>query len=318
MCLIILAPKDVRVPDDYVTNAFITNDDGAGVAYVRDGKVIIEKGFFKVHELKEALLRIGTDTPRLIHFRFATLGVVNTENCHPFPLAGSSAAFAHNGPCVHDDYQGDALRSDSRHLAEDLLTKYDQPTLQAVKPLLEGFVNSGNKLAFLFPDGEHMLVNEDLGEWRNGVWLSNTYSVEKPNPVTYSWPKTSSATTYSSRFADSGSQSPVDNWDKVTLIIDGELRDFHYDWDSKDWWCYSLYTSLEELLPQLDRNQLADVRIVMAIDAEVIEYLAGYGINTWAVGNNLPVKTTKRQRKQDRKAARVANFLSNLKGAKYD
>lgn len=317
MCLIIFAPANTHVPDEYVTNAFITNSDGAGVAYVRDGEVIIEKGFFKVNELREALLRIGPDTPRLIHFRFATLGSVNIDNCHPFPLTGSSAAFAHNGPCVHDDYQGDALRSDSRHLAEDLLTQYDQTTLQAVKPLLEGFVNSGNKLAFLFPDGSHMLVNEDLGEWRKGIWLSNTYSVEKPKPVTYSWPK-SSGTTYSGRFTDNDTQSPIEDWDHVTLIIDGDLREFHYDWDAKDWWCYSLYISLEELLTKLDRVQLAGVRIVKAIDAEVIEYLADYGITTWSAGNALPVKTTKRQRKQDRKANRVANFVKSLAGAKYD
>lgn len=281
MCLIIFAPASASIPQSYIDNAFTNNDDGAGVAYVANGEVVIEKGFFDVKDLHAALNRIGRDTPRLIHFRYATLGIVNEANCHPFKLEASSSAMAHNGPCVHDDWAGDAKRSDSRHLAEDLMSKFDQDTLFKMKPVLNGFVNTGNKLAFLFADGSHLLINEHLGKWRKGLWLSNEYSIEPPVVrKTYAstkwdgkWDSPHWSTTSTADIIEAG-----DDYDVATINIHGVDYTFNYDWDAGDWYCYALTQSIEELLPTMDKNSLANVSIVKCLDLQLRETLAEYGI----------------------------------------
>lgn len=314
MCLIIFAPKSTSIPSKYITNAFAHNDDGAGVSYVRDGQVVIEKGFFKVEELQAALFRIGNDTPRIIHFRYATLGAVNTENCHPFPLTASGGAVAHNGPCVHDDYQGDAKRSDSRHLAEDLLDGFDQATLFKVRGLLDGFVNSGNKLAFLFPDESHLIVNEKLGVWRKNIWLSNTYSVEDVKPFKkYSYPSHTRAGdaddidgiawAQSSLWPSaSGTTFDPDLSDMITLEVYGEVRNFYYDNDAGDWYNYNLGMSIEELLPFMDATSLAEVKIVECKDEPTLELLDSYGIRK----DNAPPKVKATFAKRDKPRLKLA------------
>jgi hypothetical protein len=312
MCLIIFAPKSTSIPSKYITNAFAHNDDGAGVSYVRDGQVIIEKGFFKVEELQAALFRIGNDTPRIIHFRYATLGAVNTENCHPFPLTASGGAVAHNGPCVHDDYQGDAKRSDSRHLAEDLLDGFDQATLFKVRGLLDGFVNAGNKLAFLFPDESHLLINEKLGTWRKNIWLSNTYSVEDVKPFKSSWPskpwgkisddEASVEWAQSSLWPTNGTAFDPDLSDMITLEVYGQVRNFYYDNDAGDWYNYNLGMSIEELLPFMDATSLAEVKIVECTDEPTLELLDSYGIRK----DNAPPKVKATFAKRDKPRLKLA------------
>lgn len=287
MCLIIFAPASASIPQSYIDNAFTNNDDGAGVAYVANGEVVIEKGFFDVKDLHAALNRIGRDTPRLIHFRYATLGIVNEANCHPFKLEASASAMAHNGPCVHDDWAGDAKRSDSRHLAEDLMSKFDQDTLFKMKPVLNGFVNTGNKLAFLFADGSHLLINEHLGKWRKGLWLSNEYSIEPPvvRKSYGTWTSPHWSTTPASDIVSaSWDSAPVnfnddgEDLDEAIIHMHGVDYTFYYDWTEHDWYCYNLFQSIEELLPVMDKNSLADVRIVKCLDPQLRETLAEYGI----------------------------------------
>lgn len=247
MCLIILAPKGVEIPSDYITNAWNRNPDGAGVAHVKDNMTTVKKGLMKLVDLRTHLTALGTDVPRLVHFRYATLGAVTRANTHPFTLNKSGSAVCHNGPSLSDSFQGCDKRSDSRHFAEDILMHLDAPSIKRLKPVWEGFIEQGNKLAFLFNDGTHMLVNEKLGTWRDGMWLSNTYSVEKPYVAK---PYTPSAATTSFT-----SDPPVVMHYKSAL---GESASypFYYDHINGDYYSYVHQLGLDDYLDNISRLKL--------------------------------------------------------------
>jgi len=59
------------------------NQDGAGLAWVEDGRVCYSKG----HTAKEIHQMVGElPRPIMVHFRFATAGGKTAALCHPFPL----------------------------------------------------------------------------------------------------------------------------------------------------------------------------------------------------------------------------------------
>jgi hypothetical protein len=99
-------------PDAYLKEMFERNDDGAGVAWVEDGKVEYSKGYFSFDDFLEALKMIPL--PLVAHMRWETHGGVCGELCHPFPITPSSglalrgnanAVLFHNG--VFNTYQRD-------------------------------------------------------------------------------------------------------------------------------------------------------------------------------------------------------------------
>jgi predicted glutamine amidotransferase len=81
MCVIIVAQK--RLPtEDEIRRAWLRNDDGAGVAWVRRGKVVWVKGLMRLEDV--LAIRDEVKTPSVWHFRSATHGGVNRELTHPF------------------------------------------------------------------------------------------------------------------------------------------------------------------------------------------------------------------------------------------
>lgn len=115
MCIIIHKPSGVKLPDARILKTcFKENKDGAGFSFVNNaGEVEIRKGFMKYVDLKVALKQLGkeldiTETDLVIHFRYATAGLTNEANCHPFPKTyvtdllkstkvTTDLAIAHNG-----------------------------------------------------------------------------------------------------------------------------------------------------------------------------------------------------------------------------
>jgi predicted glutamine amidotransferase len=114
MCIIAAKPSGVAMPTrDTIRNMWNVNSDGAGIMYVENNKVRIEKGFMKyksfAKKLDELERRLDlTATPLVMHFRITTHGGTKPENTHPFPITDSIGALkklksyadvgvAHNG-----------------------------------------------------------------------------------------------------------------------------------------------------------------------------------------------------------------------------
>lgn len=174
MCLAIYKPAKVQPDWEAYREGFRSNAHGAGFAVVDNGKVLIHKGFFTFDEFKEAFQVVG-DKQAAIHFRLATHGNKDRDNCHPFSVT-PDLAMIHNGilpiACnVNKDM------SDTWHYAQLIL----QPLAERdpdffVRPemaFLGSAAISGSKFVFLRADGTHGIWNEDDGHWEDDAWWSN-------------------------------------------------------------------------------------------------------------------------------------------------
>jgi glutamine amidotransferase len=117
----------------------------------------------------------------MFHARYATHGVKNEENCHPFKVKNSYDTYlAHNGILDINIAAGDR-RSDTRIFAEDTL-----PAMGGVTALDDDHVwamvskwSLGSKIVVftLDPAAKETcyIINEDAGHWDNeGIWWSNS------------------------------------------------------------------------------------------------------------------------------------------------
>lgn len=90
MCIIVYIPYNVEIPDDDILmNCWANNPDGAGLMYRRGHQVVIEKGMMTVDSLLDKIDKMRKMKNRddlCLHFRFATHGLKNEGNTHPFPI----------------------------------------------------------------------------------------------------------------------------------------------------------------------------------------------------------------------------------------
>ena len=58
MCIAIVKPQGTEISDEYLENCFDNNNDGAGLAYAKNGKLYIVKGIFNkkqfIQEVRKA------------------------------------------------------------------------------------------------------------------------------------------------------------------------------------------------------------------------------------------------------------------------
>jgi hypothetical protein len=182
MCLAVALPalsKTLKEYDEqWIHNAWVTNDDGAGFAYVNDvDEVMVEKGFFDCEEFITALNEARAmypDSQFLVHLRWASKGIVDDDNCHPFSVS-NDVAFIHNGTIykVSDYMQGhesdtSAMNRLMKNLPDDFYKN------QAYTVLIEEFIGR-SKLVFLDSNNDVYIFNEHFGIWEGDIWLSNDY-----------------------------------------------------------------------------------------------------------------------------------------------
>lgn len=92
MCIIAIKPAGIELPKEKVISTmWKNNSDGAGLMYVANGTVIIEKGFMSLTEVMDAIENLKNKinikkTPVIFHFRIGTSGGNVPENTHPFPV----------------------------------------------------------------------------------------------------------------------------------------------------------------------------------------------------------------------------------------
>lgn len=182
MCLLVVCSPNSTPRKKDLECASCSNPHGFGYAVIADGKIITGKGMSAKKIIKE-FLQVREEYPNsyaMFHARFATHGVKNEENCHPFKVGDRDDTYlAHNGILDVDIHATDR-RSDTRIFAEDIL-----PTIGGVKALDDNNVwkivskwASGSKVAILTLDpnakDECYIINESAGHWDNeGMWWSN-------------------------------------------------------------------------------------------------------------------------------------------------
>ena len=199
MCLLVVCnPNSTPSKDDLKMGA-CKNPHGFGFA-IDTGSGIISERSMSAKKSIARFLELREQYPNgyaMWHARYATHGVKNELNCHPFKVAGEYDTYlAHNGVLDIHIPKGDK-RSDTRIMAEELL-----PRLGGVSALDDDYVYdmisswaSGNKVVVMTNDPSAQykiyIINENLGSWDdNGIWWSNNShkpTISTPRTESYSY-----------------------------------------------------------------------------------------------------------------------------------
>ena len=180
MCLLVVCSPDSTPRKKDLECASCNNPHGFGYAVIAGDRIITGRGMSAKKVIKE-FLAVRKEFPSsyaMFHARYATHGVKNVDNCHPFKVS-EETYLAHNGILDVDIHATDK-RSDTRVFAEDIL-----PSIGGVKMLDDDNVwkilskwSSGSKIAVLTLDPSARdncyIINESAGHWDNeGMWWSN-------------------------------------------------------------------------------------------------------------------------------------------------
>jgi len=184
MCLLVVCnPNSTPSKDDLKMGA-CSNPHGFGFA-IDTGDGIISERSMSAKKSIARFLELREQYPNgyaMWHARYATHGVKNELNCHPFRVGSGEydTYLAHNGVLdIH--IPKDDRRSDTRIMAEELL-----PRLGGVSALDDDYVydmisawSKGSKIVVMTNDPSALykiyIINESAGSWDDkGIWWSNT------------------------------------------------------------------------------------------------------------------------------------------------
>ena len=207
MCVALLVPKNTEVTREKLLNCYVTNPDGFGFSYFdENGQLIIRKFIGQDNILlgiEEFLLTRQHYMHKqfLAHFRIASHGRISKRTCHPFKI-NNEMVFCHNG--ILSDYSKqlslDSKISDTMLFNRKVLQKLPADFMNSplYKKMLEETIGTWNKMIIIRADGQHWILNEEQGEWSDGVWYSNSsykdydysycgsnYSIEKVHEPLY-------------------------------------------------------------------------------------------------------------------------------------
>lgn len=178
MCIIAYKPAGKTIDKQTLQTCFTNNPDGAGFMFPNKGKVLIHKGFFTFPDFWVAWEKVrkayGNGLPVVFHFRIATAGEIDRNNCHPHRIT-QELAFVHNGilSCVNVPKKSKV--SDTILYRDQFLQGMTANTLHDVTlfPIMGGHIGKYNKFVFMNGVGKVAFANEKSGLWDNGIWFSN-------------------------------------------------------------------------------------------------------------------------------------------------
>lgn len=196
MCVIIHKPDNVTIKRRDFDNMWQQNPDGLGVAYYnRNKRLIVKKGYMDKDSAWK-LLNSLQQQELIVHFRFATHGLVNEYQTHPFIISRDSrevkglvsskiqSALVHNG-VIHG--YGTETLSDTIHFIVKTLSRCEPTELK-----LDVLELIGDKFALL-EHGKIHLVGY-FQEYK-GLLCSNLHWHKEPKKHTSSgnilWEKSS-------------------------------------------------------------------------------------------------------------------------------
>lgn len=208
MCIAILKPKGTAISKETLKTCSEANPDGMGFAYI-DGDTMYIKKYMKFDDFYKDFEQVQDKSTMLIHFRIATHGAVELENCHPFWL-NHRMALIHNG--IITGYGDKKDKSDTRDFIDKVIgniswKEWKNPSYRELVGKAIGY----SKLAILDITGNYYIINEDKGYWDNGIWYSNK-SYEPKKSVTYTTYPSSTTSDTNSKVWDMYGDEDYDSW----------------------------------------------------------------------------------------------------------
>lgn len=205
MCVIAYTPEGVDLPNEEIrADMFYANNDGAGLAYVLNKRVYVEKGYMDLKEFENAIAGVEKklkkhkltpkDIPFLLHYRIGTHGPNSEGLTHPFPITQhndflqskefySDVIVAHNGMISSINTKADV--SDTvQYIKDVLLPLYrSNPEFYLDENIQDLVKNTIDGSRFIFLDRKGKAVT--IGSWEEkkeapGVMFSNLTFDYKP------------------------------------------------------------------------------------------------------------------------------------------
>lgn len=183
MCILIYKPKGRIVELAMLEYCIRHNSHGVGYMFPSSGKLRIMKGLWSFHGFMAMWkkLKRQEDIPVVLHFRLATSGPIDFQNCHPHRIS-KDLAFAHNGTlsCVPVDR---GQNSDTIEFRNQYLQGLQGDSLgdDNLFANISKAIGENNKFVFMNGEGKVAICNEDQGVWDNGLWFSNYQYQENEN-----------------------------------------------------------------------------------------------------------------------------------------
>ena len=251
MCLLVVASPNSTPRKKDLECASCNNPHGFGYAVITPSGIVTGRGMSSKKIIKE-FLEVRKEFPNsyaMFHARYATHGVKNEDNCHPFKVPNSYDTYlAHNGILDIKISAGDR-RSDTRIFAEDTL-----PSMGGITALDDEHVWTmvskwalGSKIAIftLDPSAKEAcyIINESAGHWDNeGMWWSNTTYKQSTWSTYLSMPSTASATALN----DNGYQEDALVYECAHCLT------IAYE-DANPYYCEMCFTCYDCWTPETDR-----------------------------------------------------------------
>lgn len=216
MCLAIHKPAETRPDWIAYANGYRSNPHSWGFAAIHDGHLVVMHGLGSFDEFRLAFEPYA-DCQAIIHYRWATHGKTDLDNCHPF-MVSNNLAMIHNG-IVSIERNVNSDRSDTWHFNELILKPMHERDpdffLRGDMIYTQEMAHADSKFVFLRADGDFAIWNSGEGEVAaDGHWYSNSshkslarigYATSKYTDST-GWrdmsPSDRSPLTYASRKAD--------------------------------------------------------------------------------------------------------------------
>jgi len=187
MCIIIYKPKNTELPSESTLyECFFNNPDGSGIMF-NDGKnVIIKKGFMNYNLFLTELYNIDAkynlfNKDLVLHFRIATQGNINKQNCHPFPLSSETkdliktsiktdTGIAHNGIIYFCELKASKL-SDTQIFIKHYLTELDY-----LNPIVQNLIKHATNSKFaIMTKNQAYLIGDFIIEKDSCYYSNNSY-----------------------------------------------------------------------------------------------------------------------------------------------
>lgn len=183
MCVGIYIPKDVvpTIDPEIFRSSHISNPDGFGILW-NDTHLAYTKGCldFQTFLWRFQLPKLS-NSPIVLHFRTASASAIGKKHCHPF-FVNKDLGFVHNGnffdftsqhPNYYDKKDG---MSDTERFNNEVLKRLPKNFLYRsdIRNALETYCKRNmSKMIFMDSNSLVTLINQEAGEWRNGIYYSN-------------------------------------------------------------------------------------------------------------------------------------------------
>ena len=177
MCIAIVKPEGQSIPLSVLEHCWHTNPHGGGFALPDGaGGVTIHKTLDWEEFVTLWDRYADAAAPMLVHFRLATHGIVNLENCHPHRIA-PGLVMVHNGVYREKVPYATPPRSDTVQLVKGVLQhmRPEDVTSPSGLRLIENQDHGWSRTALLNGEGRTFIIREHKGEWIGGCWYSKKH-----------------------------------------------------------------------------------------------------------------------------------------------